>query len=152
MRAKLLFLLLLASLGAQTVLVAQSNAFLDGFLSQETVTYGPAAYLVLAGSGQMAESEPVESALAVLQAKGWALEGRGPGDAVTLGEYADLLMRSFDITGGLMYRIAPGPRYATREMAYRKLIQGKARPGASVSGERAARILGRVLDYQEKRS
>ena len=138
-------------LGCAVGVSAQTGAFMDRFLEQETATYGDASYLVLVGAGLLKDSEPVERALAVLEERGWAIAGKGASDPLTLGEFAFLVTRSFEIPGGLMYHVAPGPRYATRELAYLEVIQGKGRPGSSLSGERAARILGRVLDYKEGR-
>jgi hypothetical protein len=150
-RRRLKFLVLGAVLIVGVRVAAQSGTFMDGFLDQPSLRYGPAAYLVLVGARQMSESDPVDSAVGVLQQKGWALPGRGAGDTITLGEYAYLVMRCFAIPGGLMYHLAPGPRYATRELAYLEIIQGRARPDMALTGERAARILGRVLDYEEAR-
>jgi hypothetical protein len=60
-----------------------------------------------------------------------------------------MLTRAFKIDGGIMYRVLPGPRYATRELAYLGIITGPAKPGLSLSGERALRILERVLNSKE---
>jgi hypothetical protein len=130
-------------------LAAQSGAFMDSLLAQDRVSYGDASYLVLVGAGRLKESEPVDRALELLREQGWAIAGKSAGDRLSLGEFSLIVMRCFDIPGGLMYHLAPGPRYATRELVYREVIQGKARPGSSLSGERAARILGRVLDTRE---
>ena len=138
-------------LGACVSVGAQSNVFLDEFLSQEAVAYGPASYLVLLGAGRIAESDSQERALGMLAEQGWAIWDKGPDEPLSLGEYALLLMRSFEIEGGLMYRLSGLPRYAARELVYLGLIQGRARPGMTLSGERAVRILGRVLAYKEGR-
>jgi hypothetical protein len=45
-----------------------------------------------------------------------------------------------------MYTLFPGPRYGYRELAYRKIIQGRAYSAMPVSGERLLRILSRALD------
>jgi hypothetical protein len=124
---------------------------MDRFLEEPAVAYGDAAYLVLVGAGLLKDGEPVERALSVLSERGWAVGGKGASDPLTLGEFAFLVMRANGIPGGLMYHVAPGPRYATRELEYLEVIQGKGRPGSAVSGERAARILGRVLDWKEGR-
>ena len=126
---------------------AQSNEFIDGLLAQEQASYGDAALLVLASAGLVGEGAGAEEALAVLKERGWAA-AREAQQPVRLGEYSYLLMRVHGIRGGLLYTLFPGPRYATRELAWRQMVQGKARPGMSLSGERAMRILGRVLELQ----
>jgi hypothetical protein len=62
-----------------------------------------------------------------------------------LGEAAFLVTGAFGIKGGLMYTLFPGPRYAYRELLYRKIIQGRADEGFTVSGERLLRIIGQAL-------
>ncbi len=144
-------LLLGLALAASLPLAAQTGAFMDKFLEQEKAAYGDGSYLVLLGAGHIKESDSVERALAVLEERGWSVPAKAASDPLTLGEFAWLVMRSYEIPGGLMYRVAPGPRYAARELAYLQVIQGKARPNSSLSGERAVRILGRVLDTKEAR-
>lgn len=72
-----------------------------------------------------------------------------PGGAIKLGELSFLLMKTFGLKGGFMYKILPGPRYAYRELVSRSLIQGAADPAMKVSGERFLLILGNVLDTTE---
>ena len=81
---------------------------------------------------------------------GGARLGRGVDEPVTLGEYSLLTMNAFGITGGMMYTLIPSPRYAARELAFREVIQGRAYPRMDLSGERAIRIVGRVLDLDER--
>ena len=148
---RIVLLALGLAVAAALPLAAQTGAFMDSFLAQDKAAYGESSYLVLLGAGRINDKDTVERALAYLQEQGWAIEGKAAADPLTLGEYALLVMRSFEIPGGLMYHAAPGPRYATRELAYRQIIQGKARPSSSLTGERAARIIGRVLDTREAR-
>ena len=56
---------------------------------------------------------------------------RGSGQAVNLGEYPFLLMQAFELPGELMYRMAPGPRCATREIATAAALTGDAAGFAS---------------------
>jgi hypothetical protein len=59
-------------------------------------------------------------------------------------------METFGISGGWMYTITSRPRYAARELAFRNVIQGRAYPRMELSGERAMRIVGRVLALEEE--
>ena len=128
---------------------AQSNDFVDGVLAQDRITYGNAAYLLLVGSGDLDESASVADARDRFES-GPAALGRGVDEPVTLGEYSLLTMNAFGITGGIMYTLVPSPRYAARELAFREVIQGRAYPRMDLSGERALRIVGRVLDLNER--
>ena len=49
-----------------------------------------------------------------------------------------------------MYSLFHTPRYAYREMVYRKLIQGRANPSMKVSGQRLLQIIDRSLARQGK--
>ena len=129
---------------------AQSNDYLDSVLAEQQLSYGSAAYLVLASAGEIADEATPTEAIAYLDEQGWALSGLGASDAVNLGEYAHLVMQIYDLSGGLMYRVAAGPRYATRELSHRGILQGRAYPGMNLSAERGVRILGRVLQLDER--
>ena len=74
------------------------------------------------------------------------LAGAKIDDQVTLAEYSYILMRAFGMKGGVMYSLAPGPRYAYRELVSHQVIQGRSDPGDRVDGPMAVRMLGRVFD------
>jgi hypothetical protein len=152
MVGKLTLLLALVLLAAAGNIWGQSNELLDVMFEEPTTTLGQAAYLVLAAAGLLAEdATPAEAAIA-LAGQGWTVPARAAEDPLTLGEYSYLLMQAFQIKGGLMYRILPGPRYAGRELAYMRLIKGDTSPCRTFSGEEAIGILGRLLEWKEEQS
>ncbi|SIQ89873.1 hypothetical protein SAMN05920897_11782 [Alkalispirochaeta americana] len=128
----------------------QSNEILDRILQEEVLTYGSAAYVLLLALGELEEGDSLTNAVASLDRRGYGLEDRPGHDAVTLGEFCFLAMRLFEVPGGIWYRLLPGPRYAARELAYRGALQGRSYPSMHLSGERALRILGRVLALRER--
>jgi len=138
------------SLGAMAGF-AQSNGVIDEVLGQEKADFSMAAYLVLSAAEIVPESATPDEALSVLSEKGWGLAPSGDGATISLGQYSYLLMRAFGIPGGVMYRLFPGPRYATREAAFRGFVVDRPTPYRSVSGEEAIRILGAVLSWKEER-
>jgi hypothetical protein len=140
-----LVLLLFSNLGAP----AQSNEVLDRILGEEQLTYASAAYLLLTATGRAPDDTSPEHAASLAEQAGFALEGLGPADGLNLGQYSFMLMRAFELQGGIMYRILPGPRYAAREMDYAGVIQGPAIPTMAVSGNEALRMLERVLHQRE---
>jgi len=147
----LILIIAIAAAGAIAIppLAAQSNEVLDNVLAQASLSYANAAYLVGTAAGSVPETATPEEAVPQLEQAGWGLPGRGASDPVTLGDFSSMLMRAFAIHGGVMYWILPGPRYATRELVYLDIISGPAKPGMSLSGERALRILERVLNRKE---
>jgi hypothetical protein len=128
---------------------AQSNDVLDRILAEEQLTYGNAAYLLLVATGKAADETSLEQAVSLAEQEGFALQGFVPVDVLSIGQYCFMLMRAFELPGGIMYRILPGPRYAAREMKYAGMIQGPAIPGMALSGNEAVRILERVLHQRE---
>jgi len=138
---------LLALLAASVLpAVAQSNQFIDRLLEQPQATFGASAYLVLAASGLVPAEATEQQALTALNEKGWKLKARGADEPIRLGEYCYLIMKAFELKGGLMYRLFPGPRYAVRELAYLGLVHGKAHGGRYPSGQEAVQVLSSFLD------
>jgi hypothetical protein len=80
--------------------------------------------------------------------RGWLKNAASPDDPVTMGTLSFLMMKAFNIKGGMMYAIFPGPRYAFRTMVSRSFIQSPADPDLKVSGERFLQILGNVLNAE----
>jgi len=160
-----------AFLVVAVALPAQSNQRIDEILSQESITYGHAVYLLLASQQAIPdEATPTEAHTLLEQgpanrsAVTYSIGGTSftaerlpqtplgypPDQPLTLGEFSLLTMETFGMTGGMMYTVLPLPRYAARELAFRDVIQGRAYPRMSLSGERALRIVGRVLALEEE--
>ena len=138
--------------GAAPALSAQSNQLIDDLLAEEQATFGKSIHLVLQAAGVIDEQSAVIEAIDALADKHWNVELKPAWEPIQLGEYAYILMRAFHIQGGIMYSIFPGPRYASKELAFMGIIPEKESPGRTVSGEEVLRILGRILEVQEERS
>jgi hypothetical protein len=130
-------------------LPAQTAERLDALLDSTGVTYAEAAMIVLPAAALAGEDVSPETAFAEARERGLLPKAAEPGGALRLGGLAFLIMRAFDMKGGLFYTLFPGPRYAYRELVHQRLIQGRNDPALTVSGERLLRILGRVLDYHD---
>lgn len=146
---KTLFFLFFVLLMGNVALMAQSNQLIDELLEEEGATFGKTAYLVLTAAGLLPEEASPGDAVEVLGQQEWGLESKGEGDPITLGEMAFLFMRAFEMKGGIMYRLFPGPRYAARELAFRGFIQGSPSAYRIPSGEEAVMTLSGVLDWKE---
>jgi hypothetical protein len=133
-------------LAVSGLLSAQTAAELDAVLAAPVITNAQAAKFVLNSVG-VPDSGGGEATAAFEQAlaKGWFSAKAGPNDPVRMGTLSFLMTRAFNIRGGFMYALLPGPRYALRAMVSRSLIQGAADPAMIVSGERFLQILGNVL-------
>jgi hypothetical protein len=128
---------------------AQTAAELELLLETKTVSLAAASCFVLEAAellpsglaGPAAETAAYDMALS----KGWVK--KNPSEAATLKDTAFLVMKAFSFKGGALYSLFRNPRYAYREMLYKKIIQGRADPGMKVSGQRLLQIIGRALNY-----
>jgi hypothetical protein len=142
-----LFLILLLSMIPR--LSAQSNELIDGLLDKDRAPYGDVVRLTLNAANLLPETATPEQALEVLKQQGWKVRILAADAPTPLGDYSFLLMKAFNLTGGVLYRLYPGPRYACRELGYLKAIPSDARPNRIVSGEEAIGILGNVMALKE---
>lgn len=125
---------------------AQSNERIDELLGQNPATRGHAAYLVLTASGALPESTSVQAAHQAAVDNGYLPSGSAPGDPVTFGQLSFLLMEAFGEPGGVMYRAFPGPRYASREVVYRRWARLRRPPGQIIDGDVAVRVVSVYLN------
>jgi len=146
--AKLKWFLILFIFSALSV-SAQTAVELETMLQTNVVTKAGASRFVLGAaeliwhelSGPEAEKTAYELALSRQWIKGKA------DDAIKLKELGFLVMSAFDLRGGFMYSLLRNPRYAYREMVYRRLIPGRTDASMIVSGPRLLQIIGGVLTY-----
>jgi outer membrane protein OmpA-like peptidoglycan-associated protein len=141
--AALLFILPLAP----SVLRAQNRAIadeLETLLASEQLSCAQAARFTLEAADAAIFIEP-EEAFRYAQEREWLPAGSLPGSPVRLKGVALLVMRAFDLPGGVFYSLFKNPHYSYREMVYKKIILGRADPDQTVSGELFLQILGRTL-------
>jgi hypothetical protein len=125
------------------MLGAQTAAELDVFLEADAISYSQAANFVLEARNLDSDGD----AFALALEWGW-LSPKAEAEApVRLGELSLLIMKAFGLRGGIMYSVFPSPRYACRELAYKKIHLGRSDPALLVSGPQFLRILSRVLAY-----
>jgi hypothetical protein len=124
----------------------QTAAEMEGILDMEEITYTQAAWFTLASAAEDPPPNPAAAFTLALK-MAWLPKNAEPGGPVKLRNLSLLMMKAFDLEGGLMYRLFPGTRYAYREMIRRGFIEGRSYPGFTVSGERFLQILGNVLSH-----
>jgi hypothetical protein len=124
---------------------AQTAEEMDILLNSPQLNYALAARFVLTAAGVVDDGEKEVDAFREALSRNWIPQTVRPSDAITLSRLSLLIMRSFNLRGGLFYRLFHSPRYAYREMVYKKCIQGRTAPGQTLSGEQFILILGRTL-------
>jgi len=146
MKRKIVVLALVSLLLSVVAGYGQSNDRIDELLVQDPAQTGHVAYLLLSAAGLIDDQYDPETALTYASEQG-LLPGRVDAtDAVTFGRYSYLLTQAFDVPGGVMYRLLPGPRYAAREVVYQQWSRKRRSPSELIDGETAVRILSVYLN------
>jgi flagellar motor protein MotB len=126
---------------------AQTADEIETLLETKAVSYGQAARFVLNAadiSDGYNHSSP-EDAFRFAAEQRWLPEKADSSDPIDLQQTSRLIMRAFGVRGGPMYSIFKSSHYAYREMVYQDIIQGRADPGMSVSGELLLFLVNRIL-------
>ena len=93
---------------------------------------------------------PDDVAFQFVSEQKWLPKNIGPGDTARLNGIALLLMRSFDLKGGIFYSIAKSPHHAYRELVYKNVIRGNTDPDMLVSGPQLLLMVNRILSVTEE--
>ena len=125
---------------------AQSNQVVDRLLDEKAAVFGDAAYMILTAAGVVPETATGADAVAAVNAAGYLHGSRTETQPITLGEVCYLIMKTQKMKGGLLYSLLPGPRYATRELAYLHIVKGVTHPGRTVTGEEVLRMLESAIE------
>ena len=129
-------------------LYAQTAERMERLLETSAVNYGDAARFVLEAADVFVASGP-ESAFNYTSEQGWLPRGAAAGDSARLDGLSLLIMKSFNIQGGLMYGAVKNAHYAYRELVYLNVIQGRNDPAMVVSGDLLLFMVNRILSYRE---
>jgi outer membrane protein OmpA-like peptidoglycan-associated protein len=127
-----------------TGVYAQTASDMETVLGSGAVSFAQVCRFVLPAAEAVSE-EGAGEAFARAVERGW-LPGNAAADgAVRLGELSFLIMKAFNLKGSFLYALFPGPRYAYRELVYRRFVPAVSDPSARVSGALFFRILANVL-------
>ncbi len=131
---------------ASVALGAQSAQFSGDVLLTEQLTIADAVYLVGLAAGIVPIDSQFDDAPNHLTRAGIRVPEATPGSPISLGEYAFLIVQTFDLPGGLMYSFFPGPRYALRELVYLDVVEPGAHAGEKLTGRSALAILASAME------
>jgi hypothetical protein len=140
-----LWLILLAAPFLPVPASAQTAARLDAVLDAERVSYAQAAAIVLPAAALLAPE--AGEAEAFDRAREWLPRRAERDGPVTMGELSHLVMRSFKLSGGFLYALFPGKRYAYRALAWRRLLPPNPDPGRFLTGAELLYITSQALAF-----
>jgi len=140
-------------------LFAQTAEKLEVLLNAPELSWSQAAAFVLEAANveidgkaslQAAPENVSDQAFRFAADKKWLPKAVLPEEAAKLNGIALLLMQSFDMKGGIFYRLAKGPHHAYRELVYKNVIRGYTDPQMPVSGQQLLSLIGRILSMEEE--
>lgn len=150
MKKSLFFLVIVLVSAVAPRVIAQSNQAIDQFLDEDPASLGSTAVFVLSASGMIDPDASVDSAMSAVAGFNRRLAERNPLDPVRTGEFSLLVMRAFDLQGGIWYSITRSTRYAFRELAFLGFLERKDGPFKRMSGEDVLSTLSRVVNWIEE--
>jgi hypothetical protein len=137
------YVLILCGIFAAAGAAAQTAGRMDAILDTERISFAQAASVILPAAGLLSPEAGEDEAFAA--ARQWLPRGAERDKPIKTGELSRLVMGSFTLSGGFMYALFPGSRYAYRALAWRRFLPPNADPYRTLSGEELFYIVGRVL-------
>ncbi|MDR2900088.1 MAG: OmpA family protein [Treponema sp.] len=132
-------------------LSAQTAEKVEGLLNTNALTWSEAAFFALEVSEQAMLENPDEAFRYALDRK-WFPQNISANDYARLNGISLLLMKAFELKGGIFFSVFNNSHYAYRELVYKDIIQGKRDPEITVSGEEFLFMISRILSMKESAS
>jgi hypothetical protein len=141
------FFLLFLLITIPCLAFAQTAERIERLLQQDKVSYRDAALLVLEASGRLDSEKQTspDDAFSFAMERGWLPKAAQANSNASLDGLSLLLIQAFEINGGALFSLFKNPHYAYRAMVYKGIIQGRADPQMTVSGELLLFTVNRVL-------
>jgi len=134
--------------GSASAAAQGAAAEIEALLASDAVTYAQAARFVLDAADAATFDDPAE-AFGFAMEREWLPGGASPDAPARLDGVSLLLMRSFDLPGGILFTLTGSAHFAYREMEHKGFIHGRVSPRQNVSGDALLYLTGRVLAHVE---
>ena len=142
-RKKVIFLL--ALLVFSTPIFAQTAERLETLLNEKAITWSQAAAFTLEAARVTTGNK---TAFNFAAEKKWLPKNAAPEGKTSLKGVSLLLMKSFDLEGGLFYRIFQSGNHAYRELVNKNVIRAEKAPSSSVTGPEFLFFINRILSIR----
>jgi hypothetical protein len=142
------FLVIICFLAGTVFLSAQSTAVeIETLLDTPVLSYGQAARFILEASDTLVTDNPEEAFNHAVRQR-WLPANASPNANARLDAISLLLMRSFQMKGGIFYSLTKNSHYAYIELVYNNVILGRHDPAMPVSGAKLLSYVSRILAMQ----
>jgi hypothetical protein len=125
-------------------LFSQSGSSIDELLSSDAITWRQACFWIYSAAGVLPDDFTENDAIVFAFINKDIPKNAWTDGYVDLQGLSYLIMKSYGINGGLMYKLTHSRRYAFRELIFRRILQQSDSPSDTVSGERLLKILQAV--------
>ena len=129
-------------------LQGQYGLVLHSAVSEDRLSVGASIRLLGVACGSLRPEIGLEEARATLARLRITLPKDPDESPITFGNFAFLLCQLFDVRGGVMYGLFPGPRSAFNELWSRGLLPAYARSGGLIGGPDALLVLRRFIQLR----
>ncbi|MCR5290840.1 MAG: hypothetical protein K6E51_12680 [Treponema sp.] len=148
-KSKLIFVFLFSFCIAG--LHAQSAEFMSQLLESKRVTYGQACYFTALYKGSIPESVSQQEAFDFINKTGYVYKDSVTADDfVTMADLSYLIVKAFNVKGGIMYSLFPSPRYALRLLESDGLVAQFTDPQGKIKGDDFIALFIRCLEYYDE--
>lgn len=153
MKIKTIIIILILSASVFT-LTAQSNEVLDRYLDQDKADLATSVWLVYLSAQTLPGDATPEDAMEYLRSSkhGRRFESRAVDSPIEFREYALIAMSEHKLPGGLMYSIFRSPRFAAKEMLWRRWIPGDPDPGTDLTPWDVTTSLSQLISWKEEQN
>ena len=127
---------------------SQTAQTIEDLLDSQAVSNQQAAWLVLEAANVPGISSQAD-AFHYAAELNWLPTNVNANDRISFDQLSLLIMRAFDMKGGIFFSLVGSPHYAYRELVYRNIILGRVSPRMAVSGYNLLYVVNRVLSFQE---
>lgn len=149
MKTKLITILLI--LTSIILLFSQSNEELDRFLSQQKADVSTSVWLIYLSTETLPYDATPEDAMNYLMSseQGKYFIEKSAQSRISYKEFALIAMIENELPGGLMYKIFKNPRYAAREMFYKRWMPGDIKPDSEITPWDVTTAISQILTWKE---
>lgn len=116
-------------------------------LDAPQLTKGQAAYIAASWLSADNESLDFQQAIQLMVTEGFFSEDSNASDPIRLDELSNLCMKTWNIPGGLFYRMTKANRYAFKELKALGYLSANDDPSFSVTGFQGINIMFKCMEY-----